>query len=211
MELITIPVGYMEVNAYLYYDPVAKQGIVVDPGFEAERIWAAIQKAEVQVVGTVLTHGHYDHIGAVHSLFQYTGSILYAVRAEAMVLRNANINGSRDQSEIPIEISEYLPLDEGSTLTVGKSVLRAIMTPGHTIGSMCLYDESQNILFAGDTLFRRSVGRADLPTGDAAALVASIRNKLYILPDETRVLPGHGLETTIGYEKANNPYVRLAQ
>jgi len=211
MELITIPVGFMEVNAYLYYDPDMKEGVVIDPGFDAERIWAVIQKAGVRIVATVLTHGHFDHISAVHPLFQYTASLLYASRAESMVLRNANINASMEHSEIPIEIAEYIPLEEGDEIKVGGAVLKTILTPGHTIGSLCLYDAAEGILFAGDTLFRRSVGRADFPTGDEAALLLSVRDKLYDLPDETRVLPGHGSETTIGYEKANNPYVRFSR
>jgi len=211
MEVIKIPVGLMSVNTYLYYDPVTLQGIVIDPGFEAEKIWAVIQKASLRITGTILTHGHYDHMGEVRNLFQHTASMLYAGRAEAMVLRNASINASRTHLAVPIEITEYAPLDEGTMIQVGQNQLRTILTPGHTVGSICLYDEAEGVLFAGDTLFQRSVGRTDFPTGDQAALVDSIQSRLFTLPDDVVVYPGHGASTTIGYEKKNNPYVRPAQ
>ena len=211
MKIITIPVGFMEVNAYLYYEPDTKVGVVIDPGFNAERIWAEIQKAELQIIATLVTHGHFDHIGAVEPLLESTGALLYAARAEAMVLRNANINASISHLKTPIEITKYTPLDDGDEIRIGRAVLRVLLTPGHTVGSISLYDEREKVLFAGDTLFYRSIGRADRPTGNEDVLKASIREKLYTLPDDTRVLPGHGPETTIRDEKKYNPYVRPAK
>jgi len=207
MEIIRLSVGVIAVNVYVYYDPVTKEGIVIDPGADANRVRDKMKRAGVTVTAIAATHGHWDHIGGVMDMFQHTGAFIYAAKAERMVLRNPALNGSLSMASRPIALMEYTPLEEGSVIQVGGASLRVLETPGHSCGSICLYDEANGVLFSGDTLFRESIGRTDFPTGDAEAIVASIRGKLYALPDDVKVYPGHGPVTTIGHEKMHNPYV----
>jgi len=207
MEIIRITVGGIQENVYIYYDLAARTGVVIDPGAEPARVWAAAQKAGLTISAIILTHGHCDHIGGVDGLLACADVPVYAARDEKKLLGSAVLNGSVRIMGQAMEIKEYRPLDDGDTIQAGAGVLRVITTPGHTAGSICLYDETAKVLFSGDTLFRVSVGRTDLPTGDGDTLVSSIQDKLYTLPDDTQVYPGHGFQTTIGYEKANNPYI----
>ncbi|MDI6869982.1 MAG: MBL fold metallo-hydrolase [Bacillota bacterium] len=189
MTIQTLLVGVLGTNCYLVSDPESREMLVIDPGAEAERILAAIRAGGVKVAAIVNTHGHWDHIGANGEVKEATGAPLLIHEADAGI--------TSPPADRLLHGEEELPL--------GRFKLRVIHTPGHSPGSICLY--LPGVLFSGDTLFAESVGRTDLPGGSLSQLVSSIREKLFVLPDETVVHPGHGPSTTVGEERSLNPYV----
>lgn len=200
-----LTVGVMGVNCYILGEPT--ECMVVDPGGNAEKICSYLDEQGLTVKYIVLTHCHFDHILAVDEVKRRTGAKIVACSKEQGNLENTSINMTGRFSRVPINLQADLFVSEDDTLTSGEYIFRVIETPGHTSGSMCLYCETEKMLLSGDTLFAESVGRADLPTGDGEMLVASIRTKLFPLPDDTRVFPGHEAETTIGHEKKHNPFL----
>lgn len=198
-------VGLMGVNCYILGDK--NEAIVVDPGSNAEEIVSALSDNEITVKYVVLTHCHFDHIMAVEKLIELLGVKLIACQAEKENLLCADINYTNRYSRKPVELTADLYVRNGDVIKSGNFEFEVIETPGHTSGGMCLYCESEKILVSGDTLFRASIGRCDLATGNEIELVNSIKTKLFSLPDEVSVLPGHGENTTIGYEKLNNPFI----
>ncbi len=189
LTIQTLLVGVLGTNCYLVSDPESREMLVIDPGAEAERILAAIRAGGVKVAAIVNTHGHWDHIGANGEVKEATGAPLLIHEADAGI--------TSPPADRLLHGEEELPL--------GRFKLRVIHTPGHSPGSICLY--LPGVLFSGDTLFAESVGRTDLPGGSLSQLVSSIREKLFVLPDETVVHPGHGPSTTVGEERSLNPYV----
>jgi glyoxylase-like metal-dependent hydrolase (beta-lactamase superfamily II) len=158
------------------------------------------------VEAILLTHGHFDHIWGSNELREVSGAKIYALDEEKVLCEDVKNNLSamvgRAYTVVP---DEYVR--EGQVLTFDNMDFKVIATPGHTIGSCCYYVEKAGILVSGDTLFQESTGRTDFPTGSMSSIVRSIREKLFILPDETKVYPGHGDSTTIAYEKKYNPFV----
>jgi len=152
----------------------------------------------------LLTHGHYDHIGAVDEIKIETGAQILAHAAEDALLKEADLNLSKLGTGKALSITCDRLLEDGDIIELGAGKLTVIHTPGHTAGCACFYDEENNVLFSGDTLFKGTTGRYDLPTSDGNALFSSIKNKLFTLPDDTKVFPGHEAGTTIGWEKSNN-------
>jgi glyoxylase-like metal-dependent hydrolase (beta-lactamase superfamily II) len=195
---VEIAPGFIE-NCYIVSEaPGATHVIVVDPGAQAKRILAAVGERTVDSV--VLTHRHYDHTGALAALVKATGAEVIAHRLDADALFDARSSGGSLKAALSRKAAVTRLVDEGDLIAVGDGQLRVLHTPGHTIGSMCLYDEAGAVLLAGDTLFYGAVGRTDLPTGDAAQQRESLR-KLALLPDETTVHPGHEADTSIGRER----------
>lgn len=200
MVLDVLSVGQLEENCYLVGDPNAL--LVIDPGDEGERIIAHIQEKGYQVLYVVLTHCHYDHVGAVAKVLEATGAKLLMGAKEKDNYFDKNVTlGGYFGAELTICEPDGL-LNEGDVITAGSCSFLVIETPGHTSGSICLFCE--NVLLSGDTLFYRSIGRADFPTGDLKTLVHSVKEKLFTLDDEVTVYSGHGPATTIGYEKEHN-------
>ena len=205
VEVVIAP-GFTE-NCYLLSeDEGATSVVVVDPGSQPDLIQTRLNNRKLDSI--VLTHGHFDHIGAVCQLVKETGAevIAHAIDAEA-VTDSSEINlGHRIQRIEAIHVDRRV--EEGDSIAVGKQSLKVIHTPGHTAGSICLFDDVGHILLSGDTLFFEDVGRTDFPTGDAGQQRQSIR-RLFDLPDDTRVYPGHDRETTIGHEKQYGPMAGL--
>jgi glyoxylase-like metal-dependent hydrolase (beta-lactamase superfamily II) len=208
---ITIAAGFVE-NCYLLSEGVdATHVTIVDPGAQAKRIRKAIRGRTVDAI--ILTHRHFDHMAAAATLAKETGAEVIAHRLDAQAVSNSAQIGlpSNPGSFVhrmtirPVKVTRTV--DEGDSILVGTEKLSVLHTPGHTIGSMCLYDEAGGILITGDTLFYGAIGRTDLPTGDSAQQKESLK-KLVKLPDETKVYCGHDEDTTIGREKRYG-YLRL--
>lgn len=196
--------GYMDVNCYILVNHDTNECIVFDPGAEAETLSEIFSTPTFQLKAIFLTHGHFDHIGAVAALKEKFGVPIYASKEEDdNVLSDPSVNLSSSFGN-PETLHADEVLEDGQVLDILGTKIRCILTPGHTAGGMCFYIEELKSLISGDTLFCESVGRTDFPTGSASQLVRSIREKLYVLPDDTKVFPGHMDMTTIGWEKKNN-------
>lgn len=205
MILIKEQVGVMGVNCYILGD--INEALIVDPGSNADRILNILRENKITAKYIVLTHCHFDHILAVEKIIQELGVKLVACQSEKENLLDSAINYTDRYSRNPLNLTADLYLKDGDVLKSGEYEFSVIETPGHTSGSMCLYCENKKMLISGDTLFYSSVGRCDLATGDEKEIVKSIKNKLFVLPDDVLVLPGHGENTSIGFEKLNNPFI----
>jgi len=206
MYLKRISVGPLQTNCYLAGADESKECFVIDPGEEAEKIASAAATAGRKITAVLLTHGHFDHIGALSKLRNSFDVKVYAGEKEKELLADPMLNLSSGFYDNISEKADCLVADNTIIYEAGLSV-KVIETPGHTIGGICFYLEDEKVLFSGDTLFQMSVGRTDFPTSSASTLVSSIKNKLYVLPDEVVVYSGHGEPTDIGFEKKNNMFV----
>lgn len=198
--------GMVGTNCYIIVNETSKQCIVVDPADDAEAIYGVVLRSECKLEGILLTHGHFDHMLAADELREKSGAKIYAGKEEIDVLSNATYNLSGVMGGFATTLSADVYLEDGQEFMIAGIKMTAIHTPGHTKGSMCYYIPEHNTLISGDTLFAESVGRTDFPTGSMSQIVNSIKTKLFVLPDDTKVLPGHGDETSISYEKRYNPY-----
>ncbi|NTU43687.1 MAG: MBL fold metallo-hydrolase [Nitrospirales bacterium] len=204
MEIKRIVVGPLQVNCFIIADRETGDALVIDPGDEPERILDQVKGLSVRQV--VCTHGHFDHVGAVAEISEATGAQISLHAAELETYRSASDMAALWGFEVNPMPEPGILLAEGDTLQAGSISLRVIHTPGHSPGGICLLGEG--IAVTGDTLFAGSVGRTDFPGGDQGRLVESFR-RLMALPEETRVLPGHGPETTIGRERRDNLFSGL--
>jgi len=206
MKIICIQSRLMGVNTYICYDENSPNAILIDPSFDTDIILMKIESLNLNVTDILLTHGHFDHIYNIDILKNKTGAATWAHTAEKPVITETKNNASENYGKQPFKVFPDNFFDEGEYNFAGINV-RVIHTPGHTQGSSCFLFEKHNTLITGDTLFRAGIGRTDLATGNHSQLVNSIRNKLLVLPNNTTVLPGHGDQTTIEFEKSNNPYL----
>lgn len=202
----TITNGPFVENCYLVAEESSMQGILVDPGDEPQRILQIVQRLGVTVQAIVATHGHIDHVGAVASLKAELG-VPFSVHADdrewvASLRQQCMMFGlpPRDAPEVDHDLEDCVQ--------VGGLEAQVLHTPGHSAGGCCLWFESAGVVFVGDTLFAGSIGRTDLPGGDMNQLLSKVREQLFVLPDVTVVYSGHGPATTIGREKASNPFFR---
>lgn len=191
-------------NTYLVHD--GAEALVIDPGSSAEKIMSAAKNAGVDITHILLTHCHYDHIEGLAALRGRTGAAVVTGKYGSINITDPIINLTASVGSGTSHEKADIILGDGEEKLLGAFKIKCIYTPGHTNCSVCYL--CGNALFAGDTLFLRNVGRWDLPTGNEEALRASIREKLYSLPDDTDVYPGHGDKTSIGYEKKFNFYVK---
>lgn len=209
--LVRIPVGALEANCYLLGCPVTRQAVIVDPGAEPDVILDQLRSSGLDVIAVVHTHGHFDHIAATEAVLAGLPAKvpLMAHPADAYLhTREARAWGAEFGYPQPEElVMPDVPISDASTIAVGTLRVEVIETPGHTPGSVSLRC-GDDLLLSGDTLFRRGIGRTDLPGGDEEAIYESILTRLYPLPVSLRVYPGHGPETTIGEERRANPFVR---
>lgn len=201
-----LPVGMVQANCYLVGCEETKEGVVIDPGDEAERILAEIEAEGLKVKYILNTHAHFDHIMANGPLVRATGAPLALHPLDLPLLR---LNGGAEffGLEAPPSPEPDLALAEGDLITFGRHTLRVLFTPGHTPGHVSFYEAEAGVIFDGDVLFAGGIGRTDLPGGDYETLLNSINEKLMVLPDETVVCSGHGSLTTIGQERASNPWL----
>ncbi len=206
MEVHKIEVMPLGTNCYFAFDESTREGIVIDPGGSSDLIMKKIDELKMKVVAIVNTHGHWDHVGANQTVSEKMGVPVFIHEDDADYLTDpakniSNMMGTQSQTKA----ADHL-LKEGDTVTFGSCKLEVIHTPGHTPGGICLY--GHGVLFCGDTLFYRSIGRTDLPGGDFHTLIESIKNKIFTLPGDTLVCPGHGMVTNVRDEINGNPFVR---
>jgi glyoxylase-like metal-dependent hydrolase (beta-lactamase superfamily II) len=208
MILETFPVGPLACNCTILGDPESGDAIVIDPGDEVGRIHRRLTELGLKLKQILVTHAHIDHIGGALRLKQLTGAPILMNENDLSQLKIMKMQASWLDMATP----ETAPPDENLTdgLSVGleRYPAQVIHTPGHTQGSVCLHFAPLKLLVAGDTLFEGSIGRTDLPGGNFDQIIDSIHTRLLPLPDETRVLTGHGPETTIGAERRSNPFLR---
>ena len=198
-------------NTYLLYND-SKQCIIIDPGCyfeeENEKLKAFITQNELNPSQLLNTHCHLDHVFGNKMIAETYQLTLQMHEKEKQVLAYAPTSGLMYNMPFDNYVGDFILLKEGDSVLLGQDELKVIEVPGHSPGSICFYCAKQNFLIGGDVLFQGSIGRTDLPLGDHETLLLHIKNKLLILPEETVVYSGHGLPTTIGAEKANNPYLQ---
>lgn len=205
MRIQTLTVGPLQVNCYIVECEKTRRAMVVDPGDEGERVLAALRSAGLELQAIVNTHGHFDHVGGNRHLAEATGAELLIHEEDLPLLRRAGEYATIFGLRPTPSPEPSRTLADGELLRVGEVEVRVIHTPGHSPGGVCLLADGH--LFSGDTLFAGSIGRTDLPGGSHETLVAGIRERLLVLPEETVVHPGHGPESTVGREKRLNPFL----
>src|SRR5574344_1659778 len=201
MELLVrrMILGPVRTNCYIVKRKDSDKAIIIDPAAESSEIEIMLTKMGVVPVAILLTHGHFDHIGAVETLRNHFSLKVYACEKEKELMMTEKNLGSMIGESLSVKADEYV--NDGQILEIDGIQFKVIYTPGHTIGSVCYYIESEKMLFSGDTLFFHSHGRTDFPTGSQSAIIRSIKDKLMLLKDETVVYPGHDEDTTIGSER----------
>ena len=208
MILETFPVGPLHCNCTILGDEITHQAMVVDPGDNIPEILSRLQRHGLTLSQIVVTHAHIDHVGGAAQLRKATGAPVLMNQQDLALLGMMEMQANW----IGVPTPEVAPPDASAEdgLAVGLAALPAevLHTPGHTPGSICLLFPAQHLLLAGDTLFAGSIGRTDLPGGDGHQILQSLRDRLLVLPDATRVIPGHGPETSIGEERQSNPFLQ---
>ena len=207
MKVGKFVLGPVATNCYIGINEETKECFIVDPATCPPEFVSYIKNAGLTVKAVLLTHGHFDHIMGLDALLKEFPVPVYAHEAEREVLESEQLNSSASMLGQPYSFSGADYVTNRQELRIAGFEILVIYTPGHTIGGCCYYIEKEKALFSGDTLFHGSVGRTDLPTGSMGQLVSSVRDRLFVLPDDTQVYPGHMEETTIGYEKKYNPFV----
>ena len=207
MRITNISSGMLRVNTSLAIDEETNKGIIVDPGGYNKALTNAVAENGTDIEYIIITHGHSDHICGVNEhKEEFPNAKVVAYKDEEPMLLSPDMNQSIAFGQ-PYTVKADILVSDGDELDFGNLTMKFMHTPGHTKGGMCIYIEKANVLFSGDTLFCQSIGRTDFPGGSYAEITDSIRNKLFKLPDETNVFPGHMGTTTIGFEKENNPFV----
>jgi len=202
-----LAVGPLNANCFILGCEESKEGVVVDPGGDPEKIIAAVTRLGLRITSVINTHGHFDHVGGNGKVMEHTGAELLihgedvrflSIASNVAVKYGVTAENSPDPDHL---------LGDGMIISFGNYQMIVLHTPGHTPGGCCLYIAGEGLVITGDTLFAEGVGRTDFPGGSHKALIESIRTRLLALPENTRVYPGHGPSTTIGHEKRNNPFI----
>ncbi len=219
----SFPIGSLGCNCSLIYSETSKEALIIDPGDDANKILEIIEKKALKVRKLIHTHAHFDHIGAARLVKEKLNALILLhpddqALYDMLPIQRQKFGGQKFgvPMDIPGKVDMYLEdqetigfLDSEPPLTEPQAFLKTIHTPGHTQGSCCFYTEvnGKPLLFSGDTLFQESIGRTDLWGGDHLQILKSIKQKLFLLPLESQVIPGHGEHTTLWHEKRNNPFL----
>jgi hydroxyacylglutathione hydrolase len=200
-----LELGPFFVNCYIIGDPTSKEGLIIDPSWDPERIVSHVDKIGLDIKKIVITHGHADHIGALDEIRKTFGAPVFIGEKDASMLTNpaSNLSGLAGEEIITDKPEGFLK--EGDKITVGRFSFDVLETPGHSPGSISIH--GHGVVFTGDAIFLGSIGRTDFPGCSLDILIGSIRNKLLTLPDDTIIYPGHGPDTTIGQERQFNPFL----
>ncbi len=208
MKIKTFVEGPIDANNYLLIDEESKEAVLIDCSSARPEFIQAVRNSGVNLKYILLTHGHFDHLLGIDGFKEAFGIDTYIAEDDLNQVKLVPDMMQMFLGVAPVEVSSSLKfVKEGDEFKIGSIVIKAISTPGHTKGGMCYLAEDK--LFSGDTLFQGSVGRCDLLDGDLKAIVESIKEKLFALPDNTTVFPGHGAKTTIGYEKSYNEILNI--
>jgi glyoxylase-like metal-dependent hydrolase (beta-lactamase superfamily II) len=203
-----LPVGMLQCNCSIFGDEASGEAIVIDPGDQIEDILEVLKRHRLKVKAIVITHAHIDHIGGAAKLKTATGAPVYMNAKDQDLYDHLDTQAAWLGMPAPERTTIDTAAREGGMIALGQTTFHFLDTPGHTQGSISLWIPSENKLVAGDTLFRDSIGRTDLPGGDSRQILRSIHSKLLTLPEEALVIPGHGPNTSIGREKARNPFLQ---
>jgi glyoxylase-like metal-dependent hydrolase (beta-lactamase superfamily II) len=209
MEIDCLVLGAYQTNCYVLRESdIAEECLIIDAGLGAAQLIGFLQKRRLNPVAVVLTHGHIDHIAAVTALRKHYPNIrVYIHKLDAEMLAEPGYNLSALAGRLFRVRPADLYVEDKSIIEHAGIKLMVLHTPGHTPGGICLYSKDEGVVFTDDTLFQGSVGRTDFPGGSMDELIDSIKEKIFTLPDDTKVYPGHGPETTIAEEKQHNPFL----
>lgn len=205
IEIKSMTLGMVATNCYLIFNKENKEALLVDPADNALRISNVIEENGCTLKAILLTHGHFDHIMALNDLKKRYNVPVYAHEEEEDVLKQSSLNLSGSIGQIYTTQADVYVKDGEHLKLAGLDVI-VLYTPGHTKGGVCYYFPEEKVLMSGDTLFHCSIGRTDFPTGSMSQLVRSVKEQLFVLPDDVQVYPGHDSVTSIGYEKQYNPF-----
>ena len=205
IEIKSMTLGMVATNCYLIINKENKEALLVDPADNALRISNVIEENGCTLTAILLTHGHFDHIMALNDLKKRYNVPVYAHEEEEDVLKQSSLNLSGSIGQIYTTQADVYVKDGEHLKLAGLDVI-VLYTPGHTKGGVCYYFPEEKVLMSGDTLFHCSIGRTDFPTGSMSQLVRSVKEQLFVLPDDVQVYPGHDSVTSIGYEKQYNPF-----
>lgn len=206
LDLQKCILGPVYTNCYFLKNKATDELVIIDPADCPEKIEQKVSQMNGKPVAVLLTHGHFDHIMGIEDFLKAFDVPVYVGREEQPLLADDRLNAS-SMYGYHCTYTGAKALEDGQTVECAGTEIHVIHTPGHTVGGCCYYLPEEEALFCGDTLFCGSIGRTDLPTGSSRDLAHSIREKLMILPDETKLYPGHMDESTIGYEKEINPFI----
>lgn len=207
MFVASFPTGPLQVNCTILGCPTTHQALVVDPGGDLDRILAVLDAQQLKLHTTLLTHAHFDHLLAVPGLKQARGGELRMHRGDQELYERLPMQGAAFGFEVPAPPAIDRYLEDGELVRWGDCEAQVLHTPGHSPGGICLYVPAAKLVLTGDTLFAQGIGRTDLWGGSYPTLIASIKERLFTLPPDTRAIPGHGEETTLGTEQAHNPFL----